>query len=409
MIRTSKHILKYQTNSKTVSLEKLFNDYKLCLEYYIDLILSEKLPLNKFLSTNLLPNLIISHSNWKLMIYKNASQIVRSCLKKHNYIRFKRYKKVYQYFIKSNRLKSFTNKRFSDLKLKKFSKSLKIELKKVVINLDGNLFDIHNNSKEFDEFIKIRTPYFRNKKFTFTVKIPIRYHKQSLKFKNWKRKNTVQLSKINGKFYVTLTYEKEKSIQKVLGNSIGVDCGYKKLLVCSDGQIIGKSLEDQYLKICKKKQGSKNFKQTLIERDKLINQELNKLDLSQVNHIVIENLKNVKYKSGYTKSTNNKIQRWTYPKVINKLERLCEENGILLTKVNPAYTSQICSRCGTLDKENRKGELYHCNSCNLEIDADLNASINILHRGVFDPSALKKLTSNQIYRQPLNFNFGESL
>jgi len=41
MIRTSKHILKYQTNSKTVSLEKLFNDYKLCLEYYIDLILSE--------------------------------------------------------------------------------------------------------------------------------------------------------------------------------------------------------------------------------------------------------------------------------------------------------------------------------------------------------------------------------
>jgi hypothetical protein len=63
MIRTSKHILKYQTNSKTVSLEKLFNDYKLCLEYYIDLILSEKLPLNKFLSTNLLHQILMELEN----------------------------------------------------------------------------------------------------------------------------------------------------------------------------------------------------------------------------------------------------------------------------------------------------------------------------------------------------------
>lgn len=78
MLRSSKHILKYQTNSKTVSLEKLFNDYKLCLEYYINLILEEKIPLNKWVSSKLLPNLIISHSNWKLIVYKNASQIVRS-------------------------------------------------------------------------------------------------------------------------------------------------------------------------------------------------------------------------------------------------------------------------------------------------------------------------------------------
>lgn len=398
MLRSSKHILKYQTNSKTVSLEKLFNDYKLCLEYYINLILEEKIPLNKWVSSKLLPNLIISHSNWKLIVYKNASQIVRSCLKKHNNIRFNRYKKVYQYFIKSNRLKSFTDKKYSDLKLNKFPRSLKIDLKTITINLDGNVFDVSNNSKEFDEFILIRSPYIVKHR-SLNIKIPIRYHKHSLKFKNWKRKNTIRLSKINEKFYTTLFYEREKPDQKLTGNSIGADCGYKKLLVCSDGQVIGKSLEDQYLKICKKKQGSKKFKQSLIERDKLINQELNKLDLSKVNQLVIEDLKNVKYKSKFSRTTNNKLQRWTYPRVINKLERLCEENGILLTKVNPAYTSQICSGCGTLDKSSRQGESYKCNSCNLEIDADLNASINILHRGVFDPSTLEKF--NQIYRHPI--------
>jgi IS605 OrfB family transposase len=41
----------------------------------------------------------------------------------------------------------------------------------------------------------------------------------------------------------------------------------------------------------------------------------------------------------------NKVQRWSYPKTKRKLERLCEENGVLLTKVNPAYTSQKCSLC----------------------------------------------------------------
>jgi len=395
MIRSSKHILKYQTNSKTGDLEKLFDDYKLCLEYYIGLILEEKLPLNKWVSSKLLPNLIISHSNWKSAVYINASHIVRSCLKKHRDLRFKRYKKVYQYFLKYNRLKSFTNKRFSDLKLNQFPKSLKIDLNFISINLDGNLFDLSNNSKEFDEFIKIRTPYFyKNKKRSTTIKVPFRYHKHSLKFKNWDRKNTIRLSKVNKKFYATLFYEKEDSSKKIIGKSVGADCGYKKLLVFSDGQVIGQSLEDQYLKICKKKQGSKNFKQSLVERDKLINQELNKLDLTNINQLVIEDLKNVKYKNKFSKIMNNKIQRWTYPKVINKLERLCEENGILLTKVNPSYTSQICSGCGTLDKSSRQGELYKCNSCNLEIDADLNASINILHRGVFDPSTLEKF--NQI-------------
>jgi IS605 OrfB family transposase len=386
MIRSSKHILKYQTNSKTINLEQMFEDYKVCLESYIGLILSGKLPLNKYVSCKNLPNLIFSHSNWKSAVYINASHIVRSCLKKHNDMRFKRYKKVYKYFIKDDRMKSFTDKKFSELQLNKFPKTLKIDLKNITMNLDGNLFDLSNNSKEFDEFIKIRTPYKDpngHHSRSTTIKVPLKYHKHSLKFQTWNRKNTIRLSKINNNFYATLFYEKEETPIKLIGNSIGVDCGYKKLLVLSDGQIIGKSLENQYIKISKKKQNSKNFNQTLIERDKLINQELNKIDLSQINHLVIEDLKNIKFKSKLKKEVNNKLQRWTYPKVLNKLERLCEENGIQLTKVNPAYTSQTCSGCGTLDKNSRKGETFNCVSCNLEIDADFNASINILHKGVF--------------------------
>ena len=50
--------------------------------------------------------------------------------------------------------------------------------------------------------------------------------------------------------------------------------------------------------------------------------------------------------------------------------------------VNPAYTSQECSGCG-----HRKTDLtladrvYHCLSCGLVMDRDLNAAVNILAVG----------------------------
>jgi len=75
--------------------------------------------------------------------------------------------------------------------------------------------------------------------------------------------------------------------------------------------------------------------------------------------------------------------------VINKLERLSEEEGFCLKKVDPAYTSQQCSKCGTIDKSNRKDEVYQCKVCGMKIDADYNAAINILHRGDYNPSTTK--------------------
>ena len=80
---------------------------------------------------------------------------------------------------------------------------------------------------------------------------------------------------------------------------------------------------------------------------------------------------------------NNKLSYWIYSYMISKLEMLCEENGVLLTKVNPAYTSQTCSKCGTIHKESRKGEDFKCIDCGFEIDADLNASINLSHMGIY--------------------------
>ena len=124
----------------------------------------------------------------------------------------------------------------------------------------------------------------------------------------------------------------------------------------------------------------------MIERDNKINQSINLIDFSNIKEIVVEDLKNVKKnsKGRIRKSFNNKLQRWSYSRVLNKLSMICEDFGVTFTKINPSYTSQKCSNCGVICKTNRNGEDYRC-TCGSVIDADYNAAINISRMGVYIP------------------------
>lgn len=50
-------------------------------------------------------------------------------------------------------------------------------------------------------------------------------------------------------------------------------------------------------------------------------------------------------------------------------------------KVYPAGTSIICNRCGHDDPDNRHGGQFHCTKCGYQVQADVNAAINIARRG----------------------------
>ena len=71
---------------------------------------------------------------------------------------------------------------------------------------------------------------------------------------------------------------------------------------------------------------------------------------------------------------------------IRMLEYKVLETGAQLVKVNPAYTTQTCSRCGNVRHGDNKVHLsertYHCPVCGLNIGRDLNASINIHRAGL---------------------------
>jgi len=267
----------------------------------------------------------------------------------------------------------------------------KPNLKNFNLMLDSRLIDFNNESNHFDEFIRIKTPYFpESKKKSIKINIPIKHHKQSNKFRSnndFNLKNSIQLNSVNGNLYFKLFWENNNIKLKSEGIIVGVDSGYKKLIITSDNKVYDDGMINIYNKINRKEQDSKSFNKSLVERDNLINQSLNKLNLSDVKELVVENLKNVKKntKGKIRKQFNNKLQRWSYLKTLTKLECLCEESGTLFTKINPAYTSQTCSSCNTINKKNRNGEVYNCDVCGLIIDADYNASINIQQLGVYRP------------------------
>jgi IS605 OrfB family transposase len=388
MIRSSKHILNYQTQAKTVVLDAIFADYKELVELYIMLIKQKILPLKSMLTSKELPDSDkIKHSQWKQVAYADASAIVRSALKKVSSKTFARYKKLYSRCIKENKHSSFTSKRYKELNIN-LLKRLNINLKNVSINIDQRLVDCETG-KHFDEFVRIKSPYFaQGKHKAITINLPVKHHKHSLQYNSWDRKKTIKLVAKNGNYFLCFVYEKASPQSKTSGKELGLDIGYKKLISTSDGEYYGVELFKLYEKISRAQQGSRNFKQLLTERDKLINEACNKLPIEQIQKLVIEDLKNVKHRSIFSKRFNNKLQRWSYRQTIGKLEKLCEENGVLLTKVDPAYTSQTCNQCGVVEKKNRRGELYVC-SCGLETDADFNAAVNILHRGIYNSSVPK--------------------
>ena len=189
----------------------------------------------------------------------------------------------------------------------------------------------------------------------------------------------------DNKYYLNIFWEKE-NIKKENKFKVGIDQGYNKLISDSNGVHWGKELKQIYIKLANKKRGSKNYNQLLTYKRNKINEVINKfVNTYKDTDIVCEDLKRVKHASKLYKSTNNKLQYWSYKQVLDKLNSLSELKGFKLIKVEPAFTSQTCSKCGQIIKANRQGELYNC-SCGLLIDADTNAAINILHRGVYSPS-----------------------
>lgn len=392
MVRSSKCVLKFSNTSKLNLLDKILEDYKSDLSLYIQKILDKTLPLKNLLSTIDLPESIIKHSRWKQIIYKQASEIIRSNMEFTKKRVFSKYKKLYKTFKYKEIHTQFTDKKFSELNIN-FMKRIKINLKNVTIPLDERIIDSSLDSNYFDEFIRIKSPYFHaSKKRAITVNIPVNYNKHYNKFKDWNRRNTVFLKKENKNFFAVFMFEKDDVAKLPESSSVGIDLGVKKLISSSSGNKYGLNLESIYKKLANKKRGSKKYQKALKERTNETNRAINLfLNTERPSTIFAEDLYLLRNESKLSHKTLNVQQYFIYSQVLNKLEYLSESKGFRFIRVNPAYTSQVCSNCGALEKSNRKGEVYQCKHCGCSLDADFNASLNILRRGAYSPPSAEKL------------------
>jgi len=73
------------------------------------------------------------------------------------------------------------------------------------------------------------------------------------------------------------------------------------------------------------------------------------------------------------------------------MKRLQQLYGIEIEEVNTTYSSQECSNCGHVDKENRKEtQEFECKCCGNKINAQVNGAKNILKRSSLESLYLPK-------------------
>ena len=206
------------------------------------------------------------------------------------------------------------------------------------------------------------------------IRIPVKYHKNSLKYLSWNMKTSFLISNN----FIDIRWEKENPIDKTEGITVGADQGIKTIITMSDGQITpkvnkhGQSLEDVMHKLSRKRKKSNAFRKAQDHRENFINWSINQLNFNNIKQINLEKIWNITYKhkvSRYMKS-------WTNTLIVDKLKSLSELHGVHVKEQDSTYRSQRCSGCGMVRKSNRKGKFYECMNCGNIIDADLNASLN---------------------------------
>ena len=200
---------------------------------------------------------------------------------------------------------------------------------------------------------------------------------------------------VNDKFcYVCITAKKKIDNTKY-NNIIGYDFNLKPTLVCSStGKFMGAGIIDERKKFkamrtrWQKQKKLWKVKQMGNKEHRVMNDKNHKLSNAMLihakehnAHISVENLTGIR-----SQKINNAykyfLNSWQFYALRMQLQYKAEYKygKMQVVAINPAYTSQECSRCGQRHKTMTKD--YYCSDCNLREHRDINAAINIARRGV---------------------------
>lgn len=264
-------------------------------------------------------------------------------------------------------------------------------------HMDLKDFMISNTNKTSD--LKKYPTGYKQTQFTFTINVDTLYNQINIYYALEKTsKNSVVYTKFDSEL-----------IQNY-NNYIGVDVNIKNnILALSDGKVFkaNKSLIKKCIRFDnarKRCQSNKDLnhnprpygKEMLFRQEKnnrrskwyleqLVNELLDYCNEKGYNHIAMENL-NLKETKSEAKNKDginyNRIASLLHLNDIKHvIKRLANKRDIAVSWVNPKYTSQQCPICGHINKDNRiTQEIFCCENCFHNNNADINAAINIKNR-----------------------------
>jgi len=223
-----------------------------------------------------------------------------------------------------------------------------------------------------------------------------------------------ELIKQNKKFYLNIAIEIPDEPLKKMKNILGVDLGIKNIAVCSNGfKFTGEqvqSVRNRYQTLRSKLQskGTRSAKRHLkkmssgekrFQND--INHQISKRIVQSAKEsgsaIALEDLTNIRKTARQRKKQRGIFHRWAFFQLRQFIAYKAQMIGIPVILVNPAHTSQICSSCGNFGIRNN--QVFKCHSCNSELDADYNASLNIQRVAINQPIVAGDLTVKGAYAQ----------
>ena len=192
--------------------------------------------------------------------------------------------------------------------------------------------------------------------------------------------------------------QKSRAAYVPLREQLALDFGLSTLFACEDGGMFGqgwlKALRRydaritsiaRHLQRCGgKPRQSRRYRAAVAALQGFIRSEIGRLmnrlvQMKRPARFVVERLN---FQNPELSARMNRLLRNCGRKVFrDKLKDLEQRLGIASEEVNPAYTSQSCSKCGYVDQRNRPSQAkFSCLWCGHEKHADVNAGCNIGQR-----------------------------
>jgi putative transposase len=227
-------------------------------------------------------------------------------------------------------------------------------------------------------------------------------------------KGQADLVYIDGIFYMMLVIDlpEEKQIENPDG-TLGVDLGIVNLATTNDGiRFSGEKCESvrkRYSALKARLQSvgtwdAKKHLKRISGNERKFKKDTNHCISKQIvatakgtnRAIALEDLKGIRSGSTVSKSFRSVLGKWAFYELAAFIQYKAQLLGVPVVFVDPKYTSQQCSVCGFVSKENRKSQAeFVCLNCGHAENADINAAKNIAFRAaVNQPIALR--SSDQI-------------